>query len=115
MANAPESFYEYSVVVGDDPPKAQGGGGGESAYNSNIVTLEGGTSSANGVVPYIEVIYTSPSTTGGESITTKIRVSTNTHSIVYVEVRACLVKLYAHVMCVDSYGFALISCMCTGM
>ena len=71
MANAPESFYEYSVVVGDDPPKAQGGGGGESAYNSNIVTLEGGTSSANGVVPYIEVIYTSPSTTGGESITTK--------------------------------------------
>ena len=40
MANAPDSFYEYSVVVGDDPPKAQGGVGGESAYNSNIVTLE---------------------------------------------------------------------------
>ncbi len=71
MANAPGSFYEYGVIVGDDPPKAQGGGGGESAYNSNIVTLEEGTSSANGVVPYIEVIYTSPSTTGGESITTK--------------------------------------------
>ena len=71
MANAPDSFYEYGVIVGDDPPKAQGGGGGESAYNSNIVTLEGGTSSANGVVPYIEVIYTSPSTTGGESVTTK--------------------------------------------
>ena len=49
MADAPNSFYEYSVVVGDDPPKAQGGGGGESAYNSNIVTLEGGTSSANGL------------------------------------------------------------------
>ena len=71
MANAPNSFYEYSVIVGDDPPPAKGGEGGESAYNSNIVTLDGGTSSANGVVPYIEVIYTSPSTTGGESITTK--------------------------------------------
>ena len=71
MANAPDSFYEYGVIVGDDPPKAQGGGGGESAYNSTIVSLEEGTSSANGVVPYIEVIYTSPSTTGGESVTTK--------------------------------------------
>ena len=73
MANAPGSFYEYpGDILVDDPPKAQGGGGGESAYNSNIVTLEGGTSSANGVVPYIEVIYTSPSTTGGEAITQRL-------------------------------------------
>tara|TARA_Y100001968_G_scaffold116522_1_gene105884 strand:+ start:1172 stop:2518 length:1347 start_codon:yes stop_codon:yes gene_type:complete len=71
MANAPGSYYDHEDYRSDNPPKAQGGGGGESAYNSNIVTLEGGTSSSNGVVPYIEVIYTSPSTTGGESVTTK--------------------------------------------
>ena len=50
--------------------KAQGGGGGESAYNSNIVTLDGGTSAADGIAPFIEVIYTSPSTTGGTTVTT---------------------------------------------
>ena len=50
--------------------KASGGGGGESAYNSNIVTLDGGTSAADGIAPFIEVIYTSPSTTGGTTVTT---------------------------------------------
>ena len=35
---------------------AQGGGGGESAYNSNIVTLDGGTSATDGIAPFIEVI-----------------------------------------------------------
>ena len=50
--------------------KAQGCGGGESAYNSNIVTLDGGTSAADGIAPFIEVIYTSPSTTGGTTVTT---------------------------------------------
>ena len=49
---------------------AQGGGGGESAYNSSIVTLDGGTSAADGIAPFIEVIYTSPSTTGGTTVTT---------------------------------------------
>ena len=51
--------------------KASGGGGGESAYNSSIVTLDGGTSAADGIAPFIEVIYTSPSTTGGTTVTTK--------------------------------------------
>ena len=51
--------------------KAQGGGGGQSAYNSDIVTLDGGTSAADGIAPFIEVIYTSPSTTGGTTVTTK--------------------------------------------
>jgi len=50
--------------------KASGGGGGESAYNSSIVTLDGGTSAADGIAPFIEVIYTSPSTTGGTTVTT---------------------------------------------
>ena len=50
--------------------KSSGGGGGESAYNSNIVTLDGGTSAADGIAPFIEVIYTSPSTTGGTTVTT---------------------------------------------
>jgi len=50
--------------------KAGGGGGGQSAYNSNIITLDGGTSAADGIAPFVEVIYTSPSTTGGTTVTT---------------------------------------------
>tara|TARA_Y100001970_G_scaffold63792_1_gene81698 strand:- start:518 stop:1798 length:1281 start_codon:yes stop_codon:yes gene_type:complete len=48
-----------------------GGGGGQSAYNSNIVTLDSGTSAADGINPFIEVIYTSPSSSGGTTVTTK--------------------------------------------
>ena len=50
--------------------RSSGGGGGESAYNSNIVTLDGGSSAADGISPFIEVIYTSPTSSGGESVTT---------------------------------------------
>ena len=50
--------------------KAGGGDGGESAFNSNIITLDGGSSAADGIAPFVEVIYTSPSTTGGTTVTT---------------------------------------------
>jgi len=50
--------------------KASGGGGGESAYNSNIVSLDNGTSAVDGIAPFIEVIYTSPSSSGGTTVTT---------------------------------------------
>jgi len=50
--------------------KAGGGEGGTSAYNSDAVTLQSGTSSATGVDPYIEVEYNSPSGTGSVIKTT---------------------------------------------
>ena len=50
--------------------RSGGGGGGTSAYNSDAVTLQSGTSSASGVDPYIEVEYTSPSETGSQVTTT---------------------------------------------
>ena len=49
--------------------KSGGGGGGSSAYNSDVCTLESGSSSATGVDPYIEVEYTSGSATG-QTVTT---------------------------------------------
>ena len=54
--------------------RAGGGEGGTSAYNSNAVTLQSGTSSATGVDPYIEVEYTSASATG-TTVTTTTTVS----------------------------------------
>jgi len=54
--------------------KAGGGEGGTSAYNSNAITLQSGTSSATGVDPYIEVEYTSASATG-ETVTTTTKVT----------------------------------------
>ena len=54
--------------------RAGGGEGGTSAYNSNAITLQSGTSSATGVDPYIEVEYTSASATG-ETVTTTTTVS----------------------------------------
>ena len=54
--------------------KAGGGGGGSSAYNSDAVTLQSGTSSSTGVDPYIEVEYTSASATG-ETVTTTTTIS----------------------------------------
>ena len=54
--------------------KAGGGGGGTSAYNSNAITLQSGTSAATGVDPYIEVEYTSASATG-ETVTTTTKVT----------------------------------------
>ncbi len=54
--------------------RAQGGGGGKSAYNNQAVTLQGGTSSASGVDPYIEVEYTS-NTASGTQVTTTTKVS----------------------------------------
>ena len=53
---------------------AAGGGGGTSAYNSDAVTLQSGTSSATGVDPYIEVEYTSASESGSQ-VTTTTKVS----------------------------------------
>jgi len=50
--------------------RATGGNGGESAYNSQIASLVGGTSSANGVDPFIEVSYTSATQSGGSQVTT---------------------------------------------
>ena len=50
--------------------RAGGGEGGTSAYNSNAVTLQSGTSSATGVDPYIEVEYTSASASGTTVTTT---------------------------------------------
>mgnify|MGYP003132117528 CR=1 FL=1 len=54
--------------------KAGGGGGGSSAYNSDVCTLESGSSSATGVDPYIEVEYTSASATG-QTVTTTTTVT----------------------------------------
>jgi len=54
--------------------KAGGGGGGSSAYNSDAVTLQSASSAATGVDPYIEVEYTSASSTG-ETVTTTTTVS----------------------------------------
>ena len=54
--------------------KAGGGGGGSSAYNSDAVTLQSGTSSSTGVDPYIEVEYTSATATG-ETVTTTTTIS----------------------------------------
>ena len=54
--------------------RAGGGGGGSSAYNSDAVTLQSGTSAATGVDPYIEVEYTSASATG-TTVTTTTTVS----------------------------------------
>ena len=54
--------------------RAGGGEGGTSAYNSNAITLQSGTSSATGVDPYIEVEYTSASATG-ETVTTTTKVT----------------------------------------
>ena len=54
--------------------RAGGGEGGTSAYNSNAITLQSGTSSATGVDPYIEVEYTSASATG-ETVTTTTTVT----------------------------------------
>ena len=54
--------------------KSGGGGGGTSAYNSNVCTLDSGSSSASGVDPYIEVEYTSASASG-ETVTTTTTVS----------------------------------------
>ena len=53
---------------------AAGGGGGTSAYNSDAVTIQSGTSSATGVDPYIEVEYTSASESGSQ-VTTTTKVS----------------------------------------
>ena len=50
--------------------RAAGGGGGTSAYNTDAITLQSGTSSASGVDPYIEVEYTSESETGSQVVTT---------------------------------------------
>jgi len=50
--------------------RSGGGGGGSSAYNSDVCTLETGSSSATGVDPYIEVEYTSGSATGSTVTTT---------------------------------------------
>ena len=52
--------------------RSGGGSGGSSAYNSEQITLQSGTSSATGVDPYIEVEYNSPSGTG-----TVIKTTTN--------------------------------------
>ena len=54
--------------------RAGGGQGGTSAYNSNAVTLQSGTSAATGVDPYIEVEYTSASATG-QTVTTTTTIS----------------------------------------
>ena len=54
--------------------KAGGGQGGSSAYNSDAVTLQSASSAATGVDPYIEVEYTSASSTG-ETVTTTTTVS----------------------------------------
>ena len=54
--------------------KAGGGGGGSSAYNSDVCTLETGSSAATGVDPYIEVEYTSASATG-QTVTTTTTIS----------------------------------------
>jgi len=54
--------------------KAGGGQGGSSAYNSNVCTLDSGSSAASGVDPYIEVEYTSGSASGTTvTTTTKIK------------------------------------------
>ena len=50
--------------------KSGGGGGGSSAYNSNVCTLQSGTSAVTGVDPYIEIEYTSGSETGTTVTTT---------------------------------------------
>ena len=54
--------------------RAGGGGGGSSAYNSDALTLQTGTSAATGVDPYIEVEYTSASASG-TTVTTTTTVS----------------------------------------
>ena len=54
--------------------RAGGGGGGTSAYNSNAITLQSGTSASTGVDPYVEVEYTSASATG-ETVTTTTKVT----------------------------------------
>lgn len=55
--------------------RAGGGNGGESAYNNQITSLVGGTSSANGVDPFIEVTYTSATQGGGTQVTTNTTIS----------------------------------------
>ena len=61
--------------------RAGGGEGGTSAYNSNAITLQSGTSSANGVDPYIEVEYTSESETGTQVVTTTTLHGTQTKTL----------------------------------
>jgi hypothetical protein len=55
--------------------RAGGGSGGQSAYNSQIATLVGGTSVADGVNPFIEVTYTSATQSGGTQVTTNTTTS----------------------------------------
>ena len=61
--------------------RSGGGGGGTSAYNSDVITLQSGTSSATGVDPYIEVEYTSPSETGSQTVTTTTLLGTQTETL----------------------------------
>jgi hypothetical protein len=61
--------------------RSGGGGGGTSAYNSEAITLQSGTSAATGVDPYIEIEYTSPSNTGTQVTTTTKVTGTQTDTL----------------------------------
>ena len=52
---------------------ATGGSGGQSAYNSQVVTLQ--ENAENGVQPFVEVTYTSASQGGGQTQTIKTNIS----------------------------------------
>ena len=52
---------------------ATGGSGGQSAYNSQVVTLQ--ENAESGVQPFVEVTYTSASQGGGQTQTIKTNIS----------------------------------------
>ena len=52
---------------------AEGGKGGQSAYNSQVVTLQ--ENAESGVQPFVEVTYTSASQGGGQTQTIKTNIS----------------------------------------
>ena len=52
---------------------ATGGSGGESAYNSQVVTLQ--ENAETGVQPFVEVTYTSATQGGGQTQTIKTTIS----------------------------------------
>ena len=76
---------------------ATGGSGGQSAYNSQVVTLQ--EQNETGVQPFVEVTYTSATQGGGETQTIKTNISgsqTKTLTVstdtVGVQQVKCLVK-----------------------
>ena len=76
---------------------ATGGSGGQSAYNSQVVTLQ--ENAETGVQPFVEVTYTSATQGGGQTQTIQTTISgsqTNSMTIqsdtVGIQTVRCLIK-----------------------